>query len=46
LTKEQAEPYWEQHDILARLMHKWQSKGWLSEIDLRRKAGRIPRDHS
>lgn len=36
LTKEQAEPYWEQHDILARLMHKWQSKGWLSEIDLRR----------
>jgi len=36
LTKEQAEPYWEQHDILARLMHKWQSQGWLSEIDLRR----------
>jgi SNF2 family DNA or RNA helicase len=36
LTKEQAEPYWEQHDILARLMHKWQAKGWLSEIDLRR----------
>jgi superfamily II DNA or RNA helicase len=36
LTKEQAEPYWEQHDILARVMHKWQSKGWLSEIDLRR----------
>ena len=36
LTKEQAEPYREQHDILARLMHKWQSKGWLSEIDLRR----------
>ena len=36
LTKEQAEPYWEQHDILARLMHKWQSMGWLSEIDLRR----------
>jgi SNF2 family DNA or RNA helicase len=36
LTKEQAEPYWEQHDILARVMRKWQSKGWLSEIDLRR----------
>lgn len=36
LSKQQAEPYWEQHDILARLMHKWQSKGWLSEIDLRR----------
>jgi superfamily II DNA or RNA helicase len=36
LSKEQAGPYWEQHDILARLMHKWQSKGWLSEIDLRR----------
>jgi superfamily II DNA or RNA helicase len=36
LTKEQAEPYWEQHDILARLMHKWQAKRWLSEIDLRR----------
>jgi superfamily II DNA or RNA helicase len=36
LTKEQAEPYWEQNDILARLMHKWQIQGWLSEIDLRR----------
>ena len=36
LTKEQAEPYWEQSDILARLMHKWQKQGWLSEIDLRR----------
>ena len=36
LTKEQAGPYWEQSDILARLMHKWQKQGWLSEIDLRR----------
>ncbi|MFB3917262.1 MAG: DEAD/DEAH box helicase [Terriglobales bacterium] len=36
LTQEQAEPYWEQNDILARLMHKWQTQGWLSEIDLRR----------
>lgn len=36
LTKEQAEPYWEQNDILARLMRKWQTQGWLSEIDLRR----------
>ncbi|MDP2997181.1 MAG: DEAD/DEAH box helicase [Bryobacterales bacterium] len=36
LTEEQAGPYWEQNDILARLMHKWQRQGWLSEIDLRR----------
>jgi SNF2 family DNA or RNA helicase len=36
MTKEQAEPYWEQNDILARLMNKWQRQGWLSEIDLRR----------
>jgi SNF2 family DNA or RNA helicase len=36
LTDEQAAPYWEQNDILARLMHKWQTRGWLSEIDLRR----------
>jgi SNF2 family DNA or RNA helicase len=36
MTKEQAGPYGEQHDILARLMHKWQRQGWLSEIDLRR----------
>jgi superfamily II DNA or RNA helicase len=36
LTKEQAEPYWEQSDILAKLMHKWERQGWLSEIDLRR----------
>jgi superfamily II DNA or RNA helicase len=36
MTREQAGPYWEQNDILARLMHKWQRQGWLSEIDLRR----------
>jgi SNF2 family DNA or RNA helicase len=36
MTPQQAGPYWEQSDILARLMHKWQHQGWLSEIDLRR----------
>jgi superfamily II DNA or RNA helicase len=36
LTKEQAEPYWEQSDILGKLMRKWERQGWLSEIDLRR----------
>jgi len=36
MTNEQAGPYWEQNEILARLMHKWQRQGWLSEIDLRR----------
>jgi hypothetical protein len=36
LTKEQAEPYWEQSDILAALMRKWEKQKWLSEIDLRR----------
>jgi SNF2 family DNA or RNA helicase len=36
LTPEQAEPYWEQNDILAALMRKWERQGWLSEIDLRR----------
>jgi superfamily II DNA or RNA helicase len=36
MTPEQAGPYWEQSDILARLMYKWQRQGWLSEIDLRR----------
>ena len=36
MTPEQAGPYLEQSDILARLMHKWQRQGWLSEIDLRR----------
>jgi SNF2 family DNA or RNA helicase len=36
MTEEQAGPYWEQNDILASLMHKWERQGWLSEIDLRR----------
>ncbi|HEV2352430.1 MAG TPA: SNF2-related protein [Terriglobia bacterium] len=36
MTEEQAGPYHEQSEILARLMHKWQRQGWLSEIDLRR----------
>ncbi len=36
MTPELAGPYWEQSDILARLMHKWKRQGWLSEIDLRR----------
>ena len=36
LTPEQAEPYQDQSDILAKLMHKWERQGWLSEIDLRR----------
>ena len=36
MTPQQAAPYQEQSDILARLMSKWQRQGWLSEIDLRR----------
>jgi SNF2 family DNA or RNA helicase len=36
LTPQQAEPYWEQNDILAGLMRKWERQRWLSEIDLRR----------
>jgi superfamily II DNA or RNA helicase len=36
LTEKQAGPYWEQSDILAALMHKWERQGWLSEIDQRR----------
>jgi len=36
MTDQQAGPYFEQSDILARLMHKWERQGWLSEIDLRR----------
>jgi SNF2 family DNA or RNA helicase len=36
MTKEQAEPYSEQYEIMARIMAKWQKQGWLSEIDLRR----------
>jgi superfamily II DNA or RNA helicase len=36
LTPQQAEPYWEQSDILGILMRKWGRQGWLSETDLRR----------
>jgi SNF2 family DNA or RNA helicase len=36
MTREQAEPYWEQSEILGGIMHKWERQGWLSEIDLRR----------
>lgn len=36
LTVEQAEPYWEQNDILGQLMRKWERQGWLSEIDQKR----------
>jgi SNF2 family DNA or RNA helicase len=36
MTPEQSEPYQEQRDILARLVHKWERQGWLSEMDLRR----------
>ena len=36
MTPEQAESLWEQSDILAKLMRKWERQGWLSEIDLRR----------
>lgn len=36
LTNQQAEPYYEQSDILARLMRKWEKQGWLSEIDQKR----------
>ncbi|HEY3456030.1 MAG TPA: DEAD/DEAH box helicase [Bryobacteraceae bacterium] len=36
LTPPQAESYWEQNDILAALMRKWERQGWLSEIDQKR----------
>jgi len=36
LTPKQAEAYWEQNDILAALMRKWERQGWLSEIDQKR----------
>jgi SNF2 family DNA or RNA helicase len=36
MTAQQAEPYFEQRDILAQLMRKWERQKWLSEIDLRR----------
>ena len=36
LTEEQAEPYGVQSDILSKLLRKWESQGWLSEIDHKR----------
>lgn len=36
LTLKQAEPYFEQSDILAQLMRKWERQRWLSEIDQKR----------
>jgi len=36
LMPQQAAPYWEQSDILAALMRKWERQGWLSEIDMKR----------
>jgi SNF2 family DNA or RNA helicase len=36
LTPRQAEPYFEQSDLLAQLMRKWERQRWLSEIDQKR----------
>jgi SNF2 family DNA or RNA helicase len=36
LTSHQAEPYYEQSEILAALMRKWERQRWLSEIDQKR----------
>jgi superfamily II DNA or RNA helicase len=36
LTEQQAGPYYEQSEILAALVRKWERQGWLSEIDQRR----------
>jgi len=36
MTSQQAEPYFEQSDMLATLMRKWERQGWLSEIDQKR----------
>jgi SNF2 family DNA or RNA helicase len=36
LTPQQAAPYYEQSDILAALMRKWEKQGFLSEIDQKR----------
>jgi SNF2 family DNA or RNA helicase len=36
LTSEQAGPYYEQSDLLAQLLRKWERQGWLSEIDQKR----------
>ena len=45
LTPQQAEPYWEQNDILAALMRKWERQGWLSEIDQKRDPV-LPAEHA
>src|SRR5207247_2722949 len=34
MSKEQAEPYWEQSEILGRLMKKLESQVWRTEVDL------------
>ncbi|HEV2132754.1 MAG TPA: SNF2-related protein [Terracidiphilus sp.] len=36
LTTQQAEPYYEQSDLLAQLIRKLERQGWLSEIDQKR----------
>jgi len=36
MTPKQAEPYYEQSEILGQLMRKWEKQGWLSEIDHKR----------
>jgi superfamily II DNA or RNA helicase/predicted nucleic acid-binding Zn finger protein len=36
MTSQQAEPYYEQSDLLAQLVRKWERQGWLSEIDQKR----------
>jgi SNF2 family DNA or RNA helicase len=36
LTSQQAEPYYEQSDLLAQIVRKWERQGWLSEIDQKR----------
>ncbi len=36
LTPQQAQPYFEQSEILGRLMHKWERQGWLSDLDQKR----------
>ena len=36
LTPQQAEPYYEQSEILGGIMRRWERQGWLSEIDHKR----------
>lgn len=36
LTDEQAEPYYEQSEILGGIMRRWERQGWLSEVDHKR----------